>query len=186
MRRTREAKADTHQEIVATAAAMLRERGIERTGVADVMRAAGLTHGGFYRHFPTKDALLEAALDEAFQSVVGPLEEYFASVGGETALAGYEHYYVSHEHAAARGSGCPMAALSNDVARASAQLRSRFGAGVNRLAKLLATALPGSAEQRRDQALRDIAMRAGAIMIARASDPDTAQAILSACGTMSN
>lgn len=181
MRRSREAKADTHQDIVTTAAAILRERGIERTGVADVMKAAGLTHGGFYRHFATKEALLEAALDEAFRANVSPLEHYFATVGGDRAMSGYRAYYVSEPHVANPASGCPIAALGNDVARASAGLKARFGAGVMRLARLLETALGRSPEQRRAQALRDIAMRAGAVMIARASDPATASAVLAAC-----
>jgi TetR/AcrR family transcriptional repressor of nem operon len=79
------------------------------------------------------------------------------------------------------GRGCPIAALGGDVARGATALKARFGAGARRIIGLLARDLPGSEKARRARAARQLAMMAGAIMIARASDPETARDVLAAC-----
>ena len=99
MRVSQEEKDKSHARIVEAAARLLRERGIESTSVADVMGAAGMSHGGFYRHFPDKDGLVDAALHSAF-------EEFSSESGGalhqdspEEAVAGYRAHYLSKGHA---------------------------------------------------------------------------------------
>lgn len=182
MRVSQQEKARSHDRIVASAARLVRERGVEGTSVNDVMRDAELTHGGFYRHFSGKDDLLAAALERSF-------EEIFAIVDGELeagrdladVMADYQTFYLSDEHAALPGSGCPVAAVGGDFARAPAALKEQFGAGVRRIVERLSAVMKGPAGARKARATRQFAMMAGAIMIARASDPETARAVLAAC-----
>jgi len=180
MRVSQEEKDRSHKRIVEAAARLMRERGIESTSVADVMTEAGLTHGGFYRHFDTKDALTEAALQSAFDQIVSEFGPP-ASRAPQAAVAAFQAHYLSTGHVANPGLGCPIAALVSEVGRGSEALKAAFGRGVDRLVTRLAAGMPGAAAKRRERAMRELAMMAGAIMIARACDPQTAQAVLAAC-----
>lgn len=180
MRVTRNEKAQNHTRIVDSAAHLLREQGIENTAVADVMAEAGRTHGGFYRHFASKDAMVEAALHAAFSQIEAMLDHLNGTEPSD-ARAAFQAHYLSDAHCAHPGQGCPVAALAGDVARAKGPLKAVFGAGVSRVATGIAAGLSGSPGERRAQALRHLAMLAGAVTIARASDPDTARAVLTAC-----
>lgn len=171
----------SHERIVASAARLFRERGIENTSVADIMKDAGLTHGGFYRHFENKDALTVAALQEAFEQIFARLHDRKSPSQG--ARESFRKQYVSRQHADNPGMGCPIAALANDVARGTNELRIAFGSGVRRAAAVLSADKPGADEERLTQGMRELAMMAGAVMIARASDPETGRRILSACRT---
>lgn len=114
-------KEATHQRILETAAKIIRRDGFEALGVADVMKQAGLTHGGFYAHFPNRDALLAEALDYAKRTsantiavaVMQQLEQ------GANPLAAYIEAYLSEAHiqACLAGEGCPVAALGSEFSR---------------------------------------------------------------------
>jgi TetR/AcrR family transcriptional repressor of nem operon len=188
MRVSREEKARSRARIVAAAARLVRERGLEGTGVADVMRDAGLTHGGFYRHFDDKDALVAAALEASFDDILARLDATPADGaaagratpdGAAPVGADFRAFYLSEAHVERPGIGCPVAALGGEVARGAAALRAAFGAGVRRMIAALARGIPGSAPDAR--ATRELAMLVGALIIARASDPATARAVLAAC-----
>ena len=190
MRVSREEKARSHARIVAAAARLVRERGIENAGVADVMREAGLTHGGFYRHFDDKDALVAAALELAFDEILArlgapPADDAPANgaAANDAAQAGadFRAFYLSEGHLERPGLGCPVAALGGEVARGPAALRTAFGAGVRRMIAALARGTPGTTPDARARASRELAMLVGALMIARASDPVTAREVLAAC-----
>lgn len=182
MRVSQEEKDRSHQRIVENAARLMRERGIEATGVADVMAAAGLTHGGFYRHFGTKEELLTAALEAAFDQMMSELDPAAVRTEPSTSpLASYEALYLSDGHVRNPGIGCPVAALAGDVGRGSSTLKSAFSAGFNLLVTRLSLLMKGSDRKRREQAARRLAMMAGAVMIARASDAKTAREVLEAC-----
>jgi TetR/AcrR family transcriptional repressor of nem operon len=185
MRVSRDEKDKTHARIVEGAARLLRERGLEAASVADVMREAGLTNGGFYRHFETKDELLKAALEAAFEECYLALESRFEKETPAAAAAGYRAHYLSDAHRDNPGYGCPVAALGGDVARATEALKKAFGTGVNRIITALAAGMRGGQREKRDRAARELAMLAGATMIARASDPETARAVLAACRSKS-
>jgi TetR/AcrR family transcriptional repressor of nem operon len=181
MRVSRQEMEASHQRIVEGASRLIRERGIAGVSVADAMEAAGLTHGGFYRHFDGKEALVAEALRAAFDEFLGPLE---ARRGGpEAARAGdqFAAMYLSDEHVAHAGRGCPMPALAAELARGGAALKADFGAGVQRALRGLA--VPGRGDERRQQraAARRLAMLVGAMTLARASDPDTARLLLESC-----
>lgn len=181
MRVSREEKDRSHARIVASAAKLVRQLGIENASVNEVMREAGLTHGGFYKHFESKDALLDAALDHAFDEIAMMLTPG-PPPGDPTALStAFQDFYLSEGHLAATGKGCPIAALGNDVARGTMALKACFGIGVRRIIALLARGVAGSDRVRQARATRQIAMMAGAVMIARASDPETAREVLAAC-----
>lgn len=184
MRVSQAEKEKSRERIIASAARLLRERGIENTSVADVMGDAGLTHGGFYRHFDNKEAMVCAALDSAFDQVVALLDSAGQASDGK-ALPGdqttFGRLYLSEAHVRFPGGGCPVAALAGDVGRTSEDVRESFAQGVRRVVWGMARRLPGSKAQRKMRAYRQLAMMAGAVAIARASDPETAAEVLSAC-----
>ena len=181
MRVSRDEMEKNHERILAGASRLLRGRGVENTGVADVMKEVGLTHGGFYRHFKTKDALVAAALESAFAERFAELDARYEADPAPAALADYEALYLSDAHRTHPEYGCPVAALGGDVARGSDALKTAFGAGIQRLIALIAKGMAGSDDERWQNAARDLAMLAGAIMIARACDPETGNAVLNAC-----
>ena len=181
MRVSRDEMDKSHGRIVEGAARLVRQRGIEGTSVADVMGEAGLTQGGFYRHFKTKHDLISAALDWAFGQMTGVLNRYFETLSPKAAVAAYHALYLSQEHLTASDFRCPVAALAGDVARSSDALKVAFGEGVNRTVALLARGMEGSAARKRAKAIRELALLTGAVAIARASDPDTARQVLEAC-----
>lgn len=180
MRQSREAKAETHQAIVAAAARQFRERGIEGTSVGDVMQAANRTHGGFYRHFESKEDLLVAALGRAFEEMLENVARGLSEVPAKQALGGFVRSYTAPGRVKDVAGGCPVAALSNDVLRSTEAVQAEFGRGVRAMIGALASHLDGPDAEREARAARTFAMAAGAVMIARASDLATADLILRA------
>ena len=108
-------KRKSHDRILDAASRLFRERGIEATSVSDVMKAAGLTHGGFYRHFGSKEELVGAAFRAAVEEVQSELR---------AARQRYLALYLSTEHLCDRAHGCPLAALGAEVARLDGDVRS--------------------------------------------------------------
>lgn len=160
------------QRVVEVAAALFRERGLHGVGVADIMASAGLTHGGFYGQFASKDALAVEAFDSALgEDRRGALDMLIAN-------------YLSVGHVQSPGMGCPLAALANDVARepAGSPLRARFTHGVRHLVGLLSELSPqGVKERRRQRALAKLSTLVGAVVLARAvDDPSLADELLQA------
>ncbi len=181
MRVSQDEKDRSRSRIVTAAARLLRERGTAGASVADVMGEAGMTHGGFYRHFDTKEALLALALQAAFEGLQSDLDRRFEDGTPEAAVAGFHTCYLSGGHVDRPGIGCPVAAAGADIGRGPDALKRPFGEGVNRIVAALARGMKGSARARRARAMRELAMLAGAVIIARASDPDTAREVLAAC-----
>jgi TetR/AcrR family transcriptional repressor of nem operon len=171
----------THKRIVEGASRLMRKRGIDATSVNDVMKKAHLTHGGFYRHFGSKESLVSAALEDAFNEVVNGIDECYGRQGLKKGSEQYYEYYLSEGHVKHPELGCPIAALSMDVARSSASIKSAFTVGVERAIEKLAQGGVGTAEENRAAAFRKLSMMAGAVMIARAVDAKTADAVLAAC-----
>lgn len=182
MRMSREVMAEHRQEIVAAAARMLRERGIEGTSVADIMQSAGLTHGGFYRHFESKEALVSEASEAAYGNVLKDLAMKSERDGAAEAVEEYVAQYLSRRHITKPGFGCPMAALGVEVARQGATVQETFAAGSQGILDKLSAGLTGSASERRAKAMRLLAMLVGAVVIARAvGDDRLGEEVLSAC-----
>ncbi|SDB16101.1 transcriptional regulator, TetR family [Pseudomonas sp. NFACC23-1] len=178
--RVTKAQAQANREhIVETASVLFRERGFDGVGVADLMAAAGFTHGGFYKHFGSKaDLMAEAAANSLAQSLTD-------SAGID--VAGFVDLYVSRDHRDGRGGGCTMAALCGDAARQSPELKATFANGIeNMLAALESRYEAGQdapQEAIRAKMLDMLAHAVGAIVLSRACPDDSALAdeILEVC-----
>lgn len=160
---SREETAQTRERIVATAARLFRERGVGGTGVADVMKAAGLTHGGFYRHFDSKDALAAEAIGHAVCQSLDALERLDGSEGRAPALSDYIDRYLSNEHVEQPGRGCPLAALGGEAPHVPGEVATRLEQGSERTIAVLAAAMAGDSER----AAALMATLLGTIVLAR-------------------
>lgn len=169
MRMSREAMARHHEEIVSAAARMLRERGIDGTSVADLMQAAGLTHGGFYRHFDSKETLVAEAADRAFAGMLQSIDESFEKLGPEAGLKRFVTRYLSGAHVKEPSEGCPVAGFGADAGRAGPAVRKTFAERIRAQIGKLATGIGGSATERQTKAARLYATLVGAVVIARAA-----------------
>jgi TetR/AcrR family transcriptional repressor of nem operon len=138
MRKSKQEAAKTRERIVTVAAEEFREHGIVATGLAEVMSAAGLTHGGFYRHFDSKDELIKEASAAALGTILDGLAAATAGKRGRTGLKKVAAKYLSTEHRDHPREGCPLAALGSELARADAEIRDTATAGFLRLVDTLA------------------------------------------------
>lgn len=141
----------THERIVDAAARALRRNGYAGVGVADVMKQAGLTHGGFYAHFESRDALLAEAVERAGRDTGAAMNKRIEAsrVRGESALRAVVEGYLSEAHLSGTESGCVVAALSSEMPRQSPALLAPSVERVRKLIALVQRALPegGSKEQ---------------------------------------
>ena len=156
--------------VVETASALFRERGYDGVGVADLMAAAGFTHGGFYKHFRSKaDLMAEAAACGIAQT---------AALTAEADRPTFVQYYLSRTHRDARGTGCTMAALGGDAARQPEAVRATFAAGIESLLAALGAGGPTRADT-----LDMLAHVVGAVVMSRACPDDSplADEILAVC-----
>ena len=179
MRVTREKAAENREKIVAAAARLFREKGFDGVGLDAIMAAAGLTHGGFYRHFRSKDALAAAA-------VVHAGERATERLGGVTSLSELVSTYLSPRHREDRSGGCMVAALGGDAARQDNGVRRALTTYVRaRFARLASLIGRGSAASRRQQAIALFAGIVGAMVLARAvEDPALSDEILAAANAV--
>ncbi len=171
----------TKNRVVKIAAAQMRKRGPDNVGVADVMSRAGLTHGGFYAHFESKDDLIAAAIGRMFEESRARFREWTEGKDQPDALRAYINAYVSKAHRDKPESGCAVAALSSDIGRQGSKARAAFDAGIMGLANAIGTLLPiEDAAKRRALALSMLAEMTGAVAAARAvSDQALSEEILS-------
>lgn len=177
MRITREEADSNRARIIEAAARLFREKGFDGVAVADLMHAAGLTHGGFYNHFASKQELEAAACDLAFERAIAALEQVAAGnsdEGRKAAFAAYVGHYLSGKARDASAARCPMVALANDAVRQGSLVRRRFADGVQRyLAALAAAMAPAgriAARERRRvrrQSITVLAMLIGGLLLAR-------------------
>ena len=137
-------KSETHAKLVRLAGRALRAKGPEGLAVAELMQAAGLTHGGFYAHFKSKDALLVEALEGVFQESKRTFQGVTDGLAPRDALARYIDVYVSPAHRDNRSGECPIVALNSDLPRQSKKFRATFDSGLrallNRLTDLIKAA----------------------------------------------
>ncbi len=179
MKITRAQAQANRQHVVETASRLFRERGYDGVGVADLMAAAGFTHGGFYKQFRSKsDLMAEAAACGIAQTV---------ALSKDADLAAFVESYLSREHRDGRATGCTMAALGGDAARQPPAVRDTFAAGIEGLLTALvpesAASDPAQARQARARILDRMAHLVGAIVLSRACPDDSplADEILAAC-----
>ena len=169
MRYDADQKQRTHSQILAEAATAIRAKGPDRMVVAEVMSKLGLTHGGFYAHFASKDDLIAQAITSMFDQGSARFLRLTAGVEPRQALQAYIDWYLSAAHRDAPGGGCPLAAVSGDLARLPEAARLRYSEGVDRLAGGIAKLLKTLGSKHADSlALSAIAEMAGAMTLARA------------------
>ena len=174
MRVSREQAEKNREHVIDTAARLFREKGYSGIGVADLMKEAGLTHGGFYGNFASKEALMGAACARAFDASAAMWGELIAR-DPDTALAQIVARYLSRRHVDHPGQGCTMAALGSDLARLADPVRAITAAGVRQQVDLLAPLMAGgTAQEQRRAAMAAYAAMVGALVVARAVD-DAAQ-----------
>jgi TetR/AcrR family transcriptional repressor of nem operon len=172
MKVSREQVALNRERIVETAARLFREKGYDGIGVADLMKSAGLTHGGFYGHFESKEDLLAAAAAHALQKSVARWEGYVAE-GRDTALEKIGDGYLTLQHRDHPEKGCSVTALGADVARLGPKPRHAMTEGARGQLAVLEQLMPGAdAAAQRKQALATYASMIGAIVLSRAVDDE--------------
>jgi TetR/AcrR family transcriptional repressor of nem operon len=180
MRYQTDHKEQTRARVIAEAAKAIRTDGPHRIGVAAVMAKAGLTHGGFYAHFASKDDLVAAAIAQMFVEVATRFEETVADKPPAEALRAYIDFYLSREHRDQRERGCPLPTLSADLPRLPLPARERYTLGVRRLTDRLCRHLAALGHAEPDRlAASTLAELIGALVLARAvSEPDLSDSIL--------
>jgi len=181
MRVSREKFAESRKRILDAAATLFRETGFDGIGLGDIMKAAGLTHGGFYGHFGSKEDLEAQALSLALARKVTDWSQLVDSAAARP-LAALAGQYLSPDHRENVGEGCPFAALGADTARRGERVRSAFTAGLKPFLELLSNVISGrSKAQRRRKAIAILAEMVGAMILARAvNDPALSDEILAA------
>ena len=135
MRKSKQEAAATRQRIIKAAAAEFRQNGIGGTGLSDLMAAAGLTHGGFYRHFDSKDQIVAEACAAATESAIAT---FFSNKSPESGLKARVAKYLSPAHRDDPSAGCPLAALGSEIARCDEKTRAAATQAFLRLVDLIA------------------------------------------------
>jgi TetR/AcrR family transcriptional repressor of nem operon len=181
MRHSQEDKLRSHDRIVEVAARRIREAGTDGPGVAEIMSAAGMTHGGFYKHFGSREALIAEAAARACADGSRRLAETTEQAADP--LAALITTYLSAEHRDDAASGCAVAALGGDAARPGNAARGAYTEQIRRYIDRLQELLPteGADDDRRGQAIAAVSTLVGGLIIARAvDDPSLADEILDA------
>ena len=181
MKVTKTQARENRARIVETASTLFRERGYDGVGVADLMAAAGFTHGGFYKHFGSKADLMAEAATSGFSQSVANLVDADAVT--------FVNEYLSRKHRDAPGNGCTLAALSGDAARQPKSIKQAFAAGIESQLATLERA-DGAADEiakreARAKRIDTLARVVGAIVLSRACPDDSplADEILEVCRT---
>ena len=175
MRKSREEAAQTRKRIVSAAAAEFRRNGVVATGLKELMGAAGLTHGGFYKHFESKDDLVREACREAVETAI--LETLAAAASKRS---GFEAAYLSTDHRDNPAIGCPLSAIGSELARSDEKTRAAATDGFLRLVEILERQFGKIPTDRaRQQALVAVSTMIGALMMSRiVTDPVLSAEIL--------
>ncbi len=187
MRRTNEQKAETRQHIVDAAGRLFRQHGIDAVGVDAIMHAAGLTHGGFYGHFPSKEALVAEVAAASLARAAARWQRIARDDAAEVALDRIVGSYLDPAHVADLERGCVLTTLGPEVARRP-EARPAIAASVREMADALARCLPAGNDAQAlgglstdAHALGALSTMVGAVVLARLADgPDLAKAVLSA------
>ena len=168
MRYSREHKLETHARIVKKASVRLREKGAHGIGVADLMKEAGLTHGGFYAHFDSRDALVVEAFAYAMDRSTERWRKLAEATPPEKRLAAIVDSYLTTVHRDDPGHGCAVPTLGAEIARESAKTRKAFAAKLAQMIEMLADQIPEVPRKTaRKQAMAAVATMMGTLVLSR-------------------
>ncbi|TXJ26427.1 MAG: TetR/AcrR family transcriptional regulator [Afipia sp.] len=168
MRYSKDHKAETHERIVKNASVRLREGGAASLGVAELMKDAGLTHGGFYAHFASRDALISEAFAHAMQQATGRWRKRAEQAPEGKRLASIVNGYLSTEHRDDAGNGCALPSLGVEASRANPKIRKAFTNKLEEMVEVIAEQfhdLPPKAARR--EAIAVVSTMMGAMILAR-------------------
>ena len=164
-------KEDTHRRIVDAAARSIRATGYDGTGVADIMKSVGLTHGGFYAHFGSKEAMLAEAADLAGAHGIAALERVAAAAPPRESLQALIRAYLSRAHADGVAIGCPVVALGSEMPRQAPEVRRAATRRIKEFIDLVARQSPDwGLPAAHERALVTVSTMVGALLLARAVD----------------
>lgn len=168
MRYDAEHKSTVHRKIVKGAARQLRKSGLNGPAVTTLMKTSGLTHGGFYKHFSSRDDLVIEAVEESFRELTKELVESAKTSGSQSAWKSMVKTYLSLERCDRPEIGCPIASLAPDIARATPAIKRRGSAAILKFRSDLIPYMPGrTADERASNFLMIMTSMVGAIAIAR-------------------
>jgi TetR/AcrR family transcriptional repressor of nem operon len=168
MRYSKEHKQETHERIVKRAAVRLREKGAHGIGVADLMKEAGLTHGGFYAHFDSREALVIEAMEHIMQRSTERWRKLGEQTPPEKRLATIVDSYLNSAHRDDPGHGCAIPTLGAEIARESPKTRKAFATRLEQMIDMLAALIPDlPPKAARKQAMAAISTMMGALVMAR-------------------
>jgi TetR/AcrR family transcriptional regulator, transcriptional repressor for nem operon len=176
------AKDVTHDRIVEAAARAIRRSGYGGTSVADIMKEAGLTHGGFYAHFTSREAMLAEAADRAGAEAAAVSARVVAAGPPEQAMRRLVQAYLSKEHVKDMEMGCPVAALGSEMPRQATAVRGAATRRIKEMIDIIARQAPDWGQPgAHEQALVTVATMVGTLLLARAvDDPKLSDALLKA------
>lgn len=168
MRYSKEHKQETHARIVKKASVRLREKGAHGIGVADLMKEAGLTHGGFYAHFDSREALVIEAFGYAMDRATERWRKMAEQTPPEKRLAAIVESYLTPLHRDDPGHGCAVPALGAEIARESPKTRRAFAAKLDQMIEMIAEQISGaSPKAARKQAIATLATMMGTLVLSR-------------------
>lgn len=181
MKVSREQAAANRERILEVASRLFRERGLDGVGVADLMQEAGLTHGGFYGHFASKEDLMAQACTRTFANSAGKWAKLCARDDGK-AVSAIAKSYLSRRNRDDPGGGCAVPTVAVEAPRHGVKVRHAVSEGVRSLVDVMARAVPGKSRAvKRKKALATFASMVGAVVLARAvHDAELSDEILSA------
>jgi TetR/AcrR family transcriptional repressor of nem operon len=182
MRYSREHKQETHARIVRKASVRLREKGAHGIGVSDLMKEAGLTHGGFYAHFDSREALVIEAFNYAMDRSTERWRKMAEETPPEKRFAAIVDSYLTALHRDDPGHGCAVPTLGPEIARESAKTRKAFAAKLDEMIEMMADQVPELPRKvARQQAIAALSTMAGALVLSRvAGSGDFSEEILGA------
>lgn len=168
MRKSREETARTRERIVDTASEEIRANGVAGSGLAGVMKAAGMTHGGFYKHFGSKDQLIRESVARAFDKMLGELQSSIKGKRPNEALATLASKYLSPYLRDEVGKSCPLSAIGTELRRTDSGTAAIVRSGMGRLISLVALQITGvSDRQAQARAHGIVAAMVGGIVLSR-------------------
>ncbi len=175
-------KEASHERIVGAAARAIRRSGYNGTGVADIMKEAGLTHGAFYAHFESREAMLAEAADRAGAESNALAASVIAAMPSDQALQALMQVYLSKEHLESIETGCPISALGSEMPRQSPEVRSAATRRIKEMIDLVARQFPDWGQpSAHERALVTVATMVGTLILARAvNDPALSDALCNA------
>jgi TetR/AcrR family transcriptional repressor of nem operon len=168
MRYSKEHKQETHERIVRKASVRLREKGAHGIGVADLMKEAGLTHGGFYAHFASREALVIEAFNYAMDRSTERWRQLAEETPPEKRFAAIVESYLTTIHRDDPGHGCAVPTLGPDIAREGAKARKAFAARLDEMIEMMADQVPELPRKAaRQQAIATLSTMVGALVLSR-------------------